>query len=277
MNQEVMVIVCCFENGGYEGFNLRTELGSRESLGEIAKRIAFQKNINDSVRKTGHPPDAIPDLNNKALYPELYDFEYSMLALSTPVAAIPPPRIVFAVFNADGVHLSKYLPIAKDSALRHVEINLFLQRNAGATPKTHVAAECDVFISHAEPDGAIAKEIADHLENNGWRTWYYERDNLPGPLHLEQTGRQIEASQSVLVLLSRVSIASEFVTAEVFNAHQNRKPLVPLLIDLTFDELVKHSTKWAQAVGFSSAIQWDADRKAEILKRLDAGITYLLG
>jgi hypothetical protein len=38
VNQQVMAIVCCFENGRYDGFNLRTELDWQESLEEVAKR-----------------------------------------------------------------------------------------------------------------------------------------------------------------------------------------------------------------------------------------------
>ena len=49
----------------------------------------------------------------------------------------------------------------------------------------------DVFISHAGTDKGIAVRIAEYLENAGWTTWYYERDSVAGPRHLEQTGIHI--------------------------------------------------------------------------------------
>ncbi len=37
----------------------------------------------------------------------------------------------------------------------------------------------DIFISHVEEDQAIAVELAQGLEANGYSTWYFERDGLP--------------------------------------------------------------------------------------------------
>ena len=37
-----------------------------------------------------------------------------------------------------------------------------------------------IFISHIERDAALMRQIADGLEAAGYKTWYFERDSLPG-------------------------------------------------------------------------------------------------
>ena len=37
-----------------------------------------------------------------------------------------------------------------------------------------------IFISHIEKDAAVMRQIADGLEAAGYKTWYFERDSLPG-------------------------------------------------------------------------------------------------
>jgi hypothetical protein len=37
-----------------------------------------------------------------------------------------------------------------------------------------------IFISHAEKDAGLALELAKGLEAAGYKTWYFERDSLPG-------------------------------------------------------------------------------------------------
>ena len=43
-----------------------------------------------------------------------------------------------------------------------------------------------VFISHSEKDLGLVDEIIRGLEKAGYRTWYFERDVLPGTSYLVQ-------------------------------------------------------------------------------------------
>ena len=49
-----------------------------------------------------------------------------------------------------------------------------------------------VFISHVQEDSSVAIELAGALEANGYSTWYYERDSVPGPAYLAQMGEAID-------------------------------------------------------------------------------------
>jgi TIR domain len=49
----------------------------------------------------------------------------------------------------------------------------------------------DVFISHAEADASLAIDIAEAIERNGFSSWYYERDTVPGKSYILQVGEAI--------------------------------------------------------------------------------------
>ncbi len=75
----------------------------------------------------------------------------------------------------------------------------------------------DIFISHVEEDQAIAVELAQGLEANGYSTWYFERDDLPVS-YLEQIDEAIEWCRAIVVLVSLDSMSSWQVDREV-DAH----------------------------------------------------------
>jgi hypothetical protein len=70
----------------------------------------------------------------------------------------------------------------------------------------------DVFISHVEEDAEIAEQIAHALEAAGYTTWYYERNSVPGPSYLVQTGRAIEQSEAFVLKISTHSLGSHNIT-----------------------------------------------------------------
>jgi len=78
----------------------------------------------------------------------------------------------------------------------------------------------DIFISHVEEDEAIALDIAAGLEAAGYSCWYYERDGLPGVRYLVQIDKAIEQAQAIVVVISRDSLSSSQVDAEVERAHE---------------------------------------------------------
>lgn len=63
-----------------------------------------------------------------------------------------------------------------------------------------------IFISHVEEDAAITVEIAVALEAEGYSTWYYQRDTIPGTPYLIQVGKAIEACGAFLVIISPMSV-----------------------------------------------------------------------
>ena len=76
-----------------------------------------------------------------------------------------------------------------------------------------------IFISYVQEDSSIALGIARGLEISGYSTWYYERDSVPGPSYLLQTGEAIDDADALLLIVSPSSILSNQVTSEVIRGH----------------------------------------------------------
>jgi class 3 adenylate cyclase/tetratricopeptide (TPR) repeat protein/predicted transcriptional regulator len=106
-----------------------------------------------------------------------------------------------------------------------------------------------IFISHTEKDLTVVNEIINELEEAGYRTWYFERDTLPGTSYLAQITRAIEQCCAVVLVISKQSIASDQVTKEVVSAFEKRKSFFPLLVDMTPPEFKERQPEWGHAIG----------------------------
>jgi hypothetical protein len=133
----------------------------------------------------------------------------------------------------------------------------------------------DIFISYAESDRSIAEQIGEIIPGFGYTTWFYHRDCVPGVLHLETTMHQIEAASVVIVLVSRSSLGSDFVFPEVLHTVALHKPLIPVLIDIQYNELEREKPRWTTAFGFSVAITWTNGDEA--LFAILRGVVALIG
>lgn len=130
----------------------------------------------------------------------------------------------------------------------------------------------DIFISHVEEDSALAFDIVQGLEANGYSTWYYERDSLPGPSYLLQTSKEIERSQAVILIISPDSLGSYQVTKEVIRAHESGKPFVPVLKSISHVEFTARQPEWKEAVGSATSISVPREGASAILPRILQGL-----
>lgn len=131
----------------------------------------------------------------------------------------------------------------------------------------------EIFVSHIEEDADLALRIALELEQAGLSTWCYEIDSLPGPSYLIQTGRAIEASKAVVLVISRAALLSTQVAKEVVRAHESAKPIVPILRNLSHADFQRQQPEWREAVGAAASIRvTNADA---IAPRLIAGLQML--
>lgn len=111
-----------------------------------------------------------------------------------------------------------------------------------------------LFISHVEEDSAVAVELATLLEEFGFRTWYYERDSLPGMSYLLQVDKAIDHADAILLVISDKSLNSHQITIEVVRAHEGGKLIMPLLLDVSHAELQKRQPEWRTALGAASSL-----------------------
>jgi hypothetical protein len=133
----------------------------------------------------------------------------------------------------------------------------------------------DVFVSHVEEDSADALAIADALEVAGYSTWCYERDSIPGPSYLLQTGDAVEDSRAVIVLISRHSLGSRQVTVEIVRGHETQKPFVPVLVDISHVEFTERQPEWREAMGAATSIMVPREGIAPIVPRIVQGLRAL--
>ena len=111
-----------------------------------------------------------------------------------------------------------------------------------------------IFISHADKDAGLAREIASGLQAAGYSTWYFERDVLPGASYLSQVAGAIEQSQAVVLLVSSHALDSDQVSKEVVGAFERNKPFFPVLVDLTPPQLKERQPEWRHALGGTTMV-----------------------
>jgi len=133
----------------------------------------------------------------------------------------------------------------------------------------------DVFISHVEEDAGIAEEMAQGLEAAGYTAWYYERDAIPGPSYLIQTGKAVEEAGSIILVISANSLGSHQITKEVVRAHECDKHFIPVLRDVSHVEFQQRQPEWREAVGAATSIRIPPEGVSAILPRVIEGVRTL--
>jgi TolB-like protein/thioredoxin-like negative regulator of GroEL len=89
----------------------------------------------------------------------------------------------------------------------------------------------DAFLSYASADAEAAKQVCARLEASGLRIWMAPRDVPAGAHYADALVRAINASRSLLLILSENSVDSSHVSKEVERASSKRKPIVAIRLD----------------------------------------------
>jgi hypothetical protein len=93
-------------------------------------------------------------------------------------------------------------------------------------------ASCDVFVSYASQDAAVANAIVAAMERQRLKCWIAPRDVIPGSLYADGIVRAISGAKVFALVLSEHAIASSHVGKEIERASSNRRPIIALRIDL---------------------------------------------
>jgi TolB-like protein/Tfp pilus assembly protein PilF len=89
----------------------------------------------------------------------------------------------------------------------------------------------DVFVSYASQDLAIANSVVEALETRGIRCWVAPRDVTPGEFYADAIVHAIDATQALVLVLSKDAAASHHILREVERASSKRHPVISLRID----------------------------------------------
>jgi adenylate cyclase len=106
-------------------------------------------------------------------------------------------------------------------------------RDRAKTPESArgPTASCDVFISYASQDTAVANRIVDSLEQNGLKCWIAPRNVTPGSLYADEIVRAINDARVVVAILSEAAVASPHVGKEIERASSKRRRIVALHLE----------------------------------------------
>jgi hypothetical protein len=78
--------------------------------------------------------------------------------------------------------------------------------------------EYDVFMSHAEADKPIVRDLVSRLEADGIRVWIDEKEIRPGQLIGLEIEQALQKSRTVVLMLSEQTVNSGWVTLETHTA-----------------------------------------------------------
>lgn len=112
----------------------------------------------------------------------------------------------------------------------------------------------EIFLSHVEEDQALMLQVARGLETAGYRTWYFERDVLPGTSYLIQITRAIESCDAIVLIASPEALGSDQVTREIVGGFERGKDFFPLLVNISPSELKQQQLEWRHALGGTAMI-----------------------
>jgi class 3 adenylate cyclase/tetratricopeptide (TPR) repeat protein len=132
-----------------------------------------------------------------------------------------------------------------------------------------------IFLSHAEKDEKVIRDMAAGLEEAGYSTWYYERDTLLGMSYLLQITRAIESCDAVVLLASPASISSDQVTKEVIGAFERGIPILPVLSGITPAELKEGQPEWRHVLGGSAMLAMASGDPSPTVSSITEGLRAL--
>jgi class 3 adenylate cyclase/tetratricopeptide (TPR) repeat protein len=132
-----------------------------------------------------------------------------------------------------------------------------------------------LFISHIEEDNALARELATGLEADGYSTWHYQRDTVPGAPYLLQVGKAIEECGAVVLIVSPKSLESNQVTSEVVRAFECGKHFIPVLCGITDSEFKERQPLWRQALAASTSVVIPPQGTSAVISRIIDGLRAL--
>ncbi len=133
-----------------------------------------------------------------------------------------------------------------------------------------------IFLSHVEEDFGVVKEIADGLEREGYTTWCYEEQSVVGVPHMRLTRKAIDQAEAfALFISSRALNSPRHIWREVYRAVNSDKPILPLLLEVTYDEFQERQPEWDDATAGAVAVSIPTDSPSAIVPRIIAGLKEL--
>ena len=116
------------------------------------------------------------------------------------------------------------------------------------------ARECDVFLSYARIDGAVVGDaLRRALEALGVSVWFDEVAIQPGKSQALQMDRGLQKARAGIALLTPAYLTGRFWTERELGALLHKATLIPVLHEVTFEDVAQYSGILPDLAGFETA------------------------
>lgn len=155
------------------------------------------------------------------------------------------------------------------SSIQYTEPERRLADRVHEAVATIDSREYDTFLSYARIDGALAaSDLRVHLESLGVAVWFDEVAILPGRSQSLQMDAGLRKARSGIALLTPAYLAGRFWTERELGALLSKETLIPVLHNVTFEDVRQYSGILPDLAGFTTA----SDSIADIAKKIAAAI-----
>ena len=115
------------------------------------------------------------------------------------------------------------------------------------------ARECDVFLSYARIDGAVVGDsLRRALEALGVKVWFDEVEIQPGKSQALQMDRGLQVARAGIALLTPAYLTGRFWTERELGALLHKTTLIPVLHEVTFQDVARYSGILPDLAGFET-------------------------
>lgn len=129
--------------------------------------------------------------------------------------------------------------------------------------------EYDSFLSYARIDGAeVASQLRDELESLGVAVWFDEVAIIPGRSQSLQMDAGLRKARSGVTVLTPAYLTGRFWTERELGALLNKSTLIPVLHNVTFDDVKQYSGILPDLAGFTT----QHDSVEDIAKKIAAAV-----
>lgn len=129
--------------------------------------------------------------------------------------------------------------------------------------------EYDSFLSYARIDGAtVASQLRNELEGLGVAVWFDEVAIIPGRSQSLQMDAGLRRARSGITVLTPAYLTGRFWTERELGALLNKSTLIPVLHNVTFDDVKQYSGILPDLAGFTT----QHDSVEDIAKKIAAAV-----
>jgi len=155
------------------------------------------------------------------------------------------------------------------SIIRYTEPERRLADRVLGAIATIDSREYDTFLSYARIDGAqVAADLRAHLESIGVAVWFDEVAIVPGRSQSLQMDAGLRKARSGIALLTPAYLTGRFWTERELGALLSKETLIPVLHNVTFDDVKQYSGILPDLAGFTTA----QDSIADIAQKIAAAV-----